>query len=106
MKIGIAQRIADEAVRVNRKIDITPFKNKEAWAAYAIKSLRSAEDAAEAAGVHDRLHLWPDHEALGASAMIEAQSKVWKHPSGLSYDVRSLIFKSASHELRSYQHYP
>jgi len=40
---------------------------------FKYKSLRDAERAAKATGQLDRLHLWPDHEALGAAKVVKAQ---------------------------------
>ena len=85
IRIGIAERIEAEANKISRHIDITPYKDKPAWAEYAIGSLLDAERAADMAGVRDRLHLWPDHADLGAARVVKAQAKVWDHPSGLTY---------------------
>ncbi len=74
IRLGIVDRIREEAASVGRDIDLTPFTDGVAWAKYAISTLRDAERAATAAGVRDRLHLWPDHEALGAKAVISRQS--------------------------------
>ena len=51
----------------------------------SLDTLLDAERAADAAGVRDRLHLWPDHDSLGAAKVVKAQAKVWSHPSGMSY---------------------
>ncbi len=86
IRLGIAQRIQEQALEVGKEIDMTPYTDKEAWAKYAIDTLRDAERAAEAAGVLDRLHLWPDYDDLGAKKVRKAQAEVWDHPSGMSYD--------------------
>ena len=52
---------------------LTPYTDGKAWAEYAIRTLRDAERAAKAAGLLDRLHLWPDHEALGSKAVVAGQ---------------------------------
>lgn len=86
IRLGIAQRIQQEAQKVGREIDMSPYRNEDnAWSEYAVKALLDAERAAEAAGVRDRLHLWPDHDSLGAAKVVKAQAKVWSHPSGMSY---------------------
>ncbi len=56
-----------------RQIDMTPYINPLAWSKYAITTLRDAERAASTAGVIDRLHLWPDHQALGSKGVISRQ---------------------------------
>ena len=80
IRLGIAQRIQEEARRVKKDIDMTPYTDKAAWAEYAISTLLDAERAAEDAGVLDRLHLWPDHDDLGAKKVRKAQEAVWDHP--------------------------
>lgn len=86
IRLGIAQRIQEEARKIGRDIDMTPFKDPKAWSEYAIPTLLDAERAAETVGVSDRLHLWPDHDALGAAKVVKAQSKGWNHPSGMTYE--------------------
>lgn len=73
LRLGIAERIREEARRLGRDIDMTPYAGGPVWARYAIQSLRDAERAAMATGQLDRLHLWPDHEALGAAKVVKAQ---------------------------------
>ncbi len=73
LRLGIAERIQREARDLNREIDMTPYTNGVAWAEYAIRTLRDAERAAKAAGVLDRLHLWPDHEALSREGLVKKQ---------------------------------
>ena len=85
MRLGIAERIREEAIKIGKGINMTPYTDNNAWVKYAIRTLRDAERAADAAGVRDRLHLWPDHEALGAAKVIESQSTAWKHPRDLTY---------------------
>lgn len=97
IRLGVAERIKKQAEELNEAakesgnpgkfldVDITPFKDSKAWSDYAIRTLLDAERVADAAGVRDRLHLWPDHDDLGAAAVVEAQSKVWSHPSGMNY---------------------
>lgn len=86
MRRGVAERIKMEASKKNRKVDMSPFTSEGlAWSEYAIRTLLDAERAAEAVGLSDRLHLWPDHDALGAAKVVKAQSKDWNHPSGMTY---------------------
>ncbi len=85
IRLGVAQRIQEEARRLGREINITPFKDSKAWSEYAIRTLLDAERVAGAVGLSDRLHLWPDHDALGAAKVVKAQSKDWNHPSGTTY---------------------
>jgi DNA repair photolyase len=73
LRLGVAERIQREARALKRKIDMTPYKDPVAWAEYAIRTLRDAERAAKEAGVLDRLHLWPDYEALGSKAVVAKQ---------------------------------
>ena len=73
LRLGVAERIRLEAASLGRTIDMTPYTDRIAWAGYAIRSLREAERAAKAAGVADRLHLWPDHDALGSKAVVRSQ---------------------------------
>ena len=73
LRLGIPERIQREASDLGREIDMTPYTDSKAWAEYAIRTLRDAERAAKAAGLLDRLHLWPDHEALGSKAVVARQ---------------------------------
>jgi DNA repair photolyase len=73
LRLGIAERIQREAVKLGREIDMTPYTDTTAWARYAIGSLRDAERAAAEAGVADRLHLWPDHTDLRTAKVVKAQ---------------------------------
>lgn len=73
IRLGVAERIRVEAVKLGREIDMTPYTDSIAWSGYAIVALRDAERAAAEAGVLDRLHLWPDHEALGSQAVLGRQ---------------------------------
>ena len=73
LRLGIAERIQSEAMKHGRQIDMTPYTNTTAWSQYAITTLRDAERAAATAGVIDRLHLWPDHQALGSKGVINRQ---------------------------------
>ena len=54
------------------------------WSEYAIGALRDAERAAAEAGVQDRLHLWPDHQALATRAVLKRQSDPHGHVEWLS----------------------
>jgi len=74
IRLGIAERINLKAVQLGREIDMTPYTDSIAWSEYAIGALRDAERAAAEAGVLDRLHLWPDHEALGSQAVLGRQA--------------------------------
>lgn len=86
IRLGVHDRIKAEAEKNDRTVDLSPFSSEgTTWSDYAINTLLDAERAAEAAGVRDRLHLWPDHDALGSVAVRNAQTKVWNHPSGKSY---------------------
>ena len=86
MRMGVAERVGAEVRKTGREIDMTPYSSDgTAWSEYAVRTLLDAERAADAAGVRDRLHLWPDHDALGSAKVVKAQSKVWNHPSGMSY---------------------
>jgi DNA repair photolyase len=73
LRLGVAERIRGEAASLGRTIDMIPYTDRFAWAGYAIRSLRDAERAAKAAGVAGRLHLWPDHDALGSKAVVGMQ---------------------------------
>lgn len=73
LRLGVAERIAAEAKRLDREIDMKPYTDPDAWASYAIGALRDAEHAAMEVGIFDRLHLWPDHQALGSKSVVRAQ---------------------------------
>jgi len=73
LRLGVAERINAEATKLDRKIDMSPYLDSEVWAKYAIRTLHDAERAAEAAGFSDRLHLWPDHDALGSKHVVKTQ---------------------------------
>jgi DNA repair photolyase len=73
LRLGIAQRIAEKAKDLGVEMDMTVYGGGPAWVKYAIQSLRDAERAAKATGQLDRLHLWPDHQALGAARVVKAQ---------------------------------
>jgi hypothetical protein len=85
IRLGVAQRIQEEVRKTGNEIDMTPYTDRAKWAEYAISKLLDAERAAAATGVLDRLHLWPDHRDLGAKKVVNAQSNIWSHPSGMSY---------------------
>jgi len=73
LRLGIAKRIAEQAMELGVEMDTEVYDGGPAWATYAIQALRDAERAAKATGQFDRLHLWPDYEALGAANVVEAQ---------------------------------
>jgi len=73
LRLGIAERIAERAKELGVEMDMTVYDGGPAWAQYAIQSLRDAERAAKATGQFDRLHLWPDHKALGAAKVVKTQ---------------------------------
>jgi len=73
LRLDIARRIQEEAAKLGRQIDMTPYTDREVWADYAVRKLREAEGAAAEVGVLDRLHLWPD-KALGAKNVVKRQS--------------------------------
>ena len=73
LRLGIAQRIEEKARDLGVEMDMTVYGGGPAWVKYAIQSLRDAERAAKATGQLDRLHLWPDHQALGAARVVKAQ---------------------------------
>jgi DNA repair photolyase len=83
LRLDIARRIQEEAVKVGYTIDMTPYTDDEAWADYAVGKLREAERAAAEVGLADRLHLWPD-KALGSKKVVARQSdpetyNAWLH---------------------------
>ena len=63
-----------EATKRGREIDMTLYTDRLAWSRYAIATLWDAERAAREAGVLDRLHLWPDHNALTSKPVIKDQA--------------------------------
>jgi hypothetical protein len=73
LRLGIAQRIAARAEKLEIPMDMTVYDGGPKWAKYAIQSLKDAERAAKATGQPDRLHLWPDHEALNSRAVVKEQ---------------------------------
>ena len=73
LRLGIAQRIEEKARDLGVEMDMTVYGGGPAWVKYAIQSLRDAERAAKATGQLDRLHLWPDHQALGAARVVKVQ---------------------------------
>lgn len=74
LRLGIPERIRAGAAALGREINMEPYTNGAAWSDYAINALRDAERAAAEAGVLDRLHLWPDHDALGSKAVLDRQA--------------------------------
>jgi len=74
IRLGIAERIREKALSIGRDIDMTPYGGGDAWVNYAIRTLLDAERAADAAGVRDRLHLWPDHDVDMAEDMSSGYS--------------------------------
>lgn len=73
LRLGVRERIQIAAAEQGREIDMEPYMGGTAWADYAIKFLKHAEVAAREVGILDRLHLWPDHDALGSKTVIEQQ---------------------------------
>jgi hypothetical protein len=73
LRLGIAQRIEEKARDLGVEMDMTVYGGGPAWVKYAIQSLRDAERAAKTTGQLDRLHLWPDHQALGAARVVKVQ---------------------------------
>lgn len=73
LRLAVAERVREEAQRQGRDIDMTPYSDSRAWADYAVQTLRDAECAAEVADISERLHLWPDHEALSRESVINRQ---------------------------------
>jgi len=72
LRLGVAKKIAALAEKEGSPIDVSPFRNSQAWSEYAIRMLRLGESAAERAGVRDRLHLWPD-KSLGSEKVVTRQ---------------------------------
>jgi DNA repair photolyase len=73
LRLAVAERVREEAQRQGRDIDMAPYSDSRAWADYAVQTLRDAERAAGVAGLSERLHLWPDHEALSRESVINRQ---------------------------------
>lgn len=73
LRLGIAERIERSARKLGIEMDMTVYDAGPAWAEYAIQCLKDAERAAEVSGQRGRLHLWPDHAALGAAKVVKAQ---------------------------------
>jgi DNA repair photolyase len=75
LRLGIAKRIQERAAmpEINIEMDMSIYDGGPAWVEYAIQSLKDAERAAKVTGQFDRLHLWPDHEALGRKSVANAQ---------------------------------
>lgn len=75
LRLGIAKRIQERAAEpgINIEMDMSIYDGGPAWVEYAIQSLKDAERAAKATGQIDRLHLWPDHQALSRRSVANAQ---------------------------------
>ena len=73
LRLGIAQRIQERAISLGIEMDMSIYDDGDKWVKYAIQSLKDAERAAKATGQLDRLHLWPDHEALSRRSVANAQ---------------------------------
>jgi DNA repair photolyase len=75
LRLGIAKRIQKRAAmpEINIEMDMSIYDGGPAWVEYAIQSLKDAERAAKATGQLDRLHLWPDHEALSLKSVAKTQ---------------------------------
>ncbi|MGB6222604.1 SPL family radical SAM protein [Haloferula sp.] len=73
LRLGIAERIARNAEKLGVTMDMSIYDGGPKWVEYAIQSLKDAEKAAKATRQLDRLHLWPDHEALGSKKAIRTQ---------------------------------
>jgi DNA repair photolyase len=75
LRLGIAERIQKRAAepKINIKMDMSIYEDGDKWVKYAIQSLKDAERAAKETGQLDRLHLWPDHEALSRKSVVNAQ---------------------------------
>ena len=75
LRLGIAERIQKRAAepKINIKMDMSIYEDGDKWVKYAIQSLMDAERAAKETGQLDRLHLWPDHEALSRKSVVNAQ---------------------------------
>ncbi len=84
LRLDIARRIEEEALKLDRVIDMKPYTDDEAWADYAITKLCEAERAAFEAGVANRLHLWPD-KALGSAKVVNRQPDPKAYKDWLKY---------------------
>ena len=73
LRLGIAKRIQERAAKLGIKMQMLIYDGGERWVHYAIQSLKDAERAAKATGQLDRLHLWPDHEALSRRSVANSQ---------------------------------
>jgi len=73
LRLGIAERIQKRAKSLGVKMDMSVYDGGPKWVQYAIQSLKDAERAAKATGQLDRLHLWPDHEALSRKSVAMTQ---------------------------------
>lgn len=82
IRLKVAERIEASAKKLGMENDVSPFRDSQVWADYAVKMLKVAELAAEEAGVRAKLHLWPD-KALGSKAVVQRQSNVHDYTSWL-----------------------
>ena len=73
LRLGIAKRIETRARELGLEMDMTIYDDGPLWVRYAIQSLKDAESAAKATDQSGRLHLWPDHKALGAKRVVASQ---------------------------------
>jgi DNA repair photolyase len=73
LRLGIAERIAKNARKLGVTMDMSIYDTGPKWVEYAIQSLKDAERAAKATGQLERLHLWPDHDALGSKKVLKSQ---------------------------------
>lgn len=73
LRLGIAERIGRNAKQLGVEMDMSIYDGGEKWIQYAIQSLKDAERAAKATGQLDRLHLWPDHQALSSKKVAKSQ---------------------------------
>lgn len=74
LRLGIAERIQEEARKLGRDIDMTPYRDPFAWVHYAVQALKDAERAAKETDQLERLHLWPDFKAMGGKRARNLQS--------------------------------
>jgi DNA repair photolyase len=68
-----ARRIADGAQQLGVQLDTAVFESTSAWRHYARNQFQVVEQEAAAAGLGDRLHLWPD-ATLGSRDAIKYSS--------------------------------
>ena len=73
LRLGIAERIAKNARKLGVTMDMSIYDTGPKWVEYAIQSLKDAERAAKATGQLERLHLWPDHDALSTKKVLKSQ---------------------------------